>query len=48
MKGVSEMFGFSAGDLLFIALIGGLIWGLLLLAKRARREKKDKDTSASS
>lgn len=41
------MFGYSAGDLLFIGLVGGLIWGLLLLANRGRKVKKDKDTLSS-
>ena len=42
------MSGISAGDMLFIVLVGGLIWGILLLVNRGRREKKDKDTSPSS
>lgn len=42
------MFGYSAGDLLFIVLVGGLIWGLLLLVNRGRKVKKDKDAPSSS
>jgi len=42
------MFGFSAGDLLFIVLVGGLIWVLLFLAGHGRKVKKDKDDSSLS
>jgi hypothetical protein len=45
MKGVPDMPGFSAGDILFIVLVGGLIWGIMLLVNRARRAKSDKDSS---
>lgn len=37
--------GISAGDVLFIVLVGGLIWGIMLLVNRARRAKNDKDSS---
>jgi hypothetical protein len=39
------MSGFSVGDILFIVLIGGLIWGIMLLVNRARRARSDKDSS---
>lgn len=39
---------FSAGDFLFIVLIGGLIWGIMLLVNRARRAKSDKDSPPPS
>jgi hypothetical protein len=48
MKGVHEMTEVSAGDLLFILLVGVLIGGILLLAKQVRRVKKEKDTSPPS
>jgi hypothetical protein len=38
------MSGFSVADILFIVLIGGLIWGIMLLVNRARRAKSDKDS----
>jgi hypothetical protein len=39
------MTGTSAGDILFIVLVGGLIWGIMLLVNRARRTKSEKDLS---
>jgi len=45
MKGVSDMSGVSAGDILFIVLVGGIIWGIMLLVNRSRRRKSDKDSS---
>jgi hypothetical protein len=39
------MSGISAGDMLFILLVGVLIGGILLLVNRARRGKKEKDAS---
>ena len=32
----------SAGDILFILLIGALIFGIMLLVNRSRESKKDK------
>jgi hypothetical protein len=47
--GGPEMSGFAAGDMLFIVLVGGLIWGILFLVNRGRKAKKNKvDTSSSS
>ena len=37
------MSGISAGDILFILLIGGLIAGIMLLVNRSRQDKKDKN-----
>lgn len=45
MKGVPDMSGISAGDILFVLLVGGLIWGIMLLVNRARRTNGDKDSS---
>jgi hypothetical protein len=45
MKGVPDMSGISAGDILFIVLVGGLIWGIMLFVNSARHRKNDKDSS---
>lgn len=42
------MSGLSAGDMLFILLVGVLIGGILLLVKHARKVKKEKDASPPS
>lgn len=42
------MSGISAGDILFIVLVGGLIWGIMLMVNRARTAKNKKDASPPS
>lgn len=37
------MSGVSAGDILFILLIGGLIAGIMTLVNRTRQGKKDRN-----
>jgi hypothetical protein len=45
MKGNPDMSAISAGDILFIVLVGALIWGIMLLVNSARHRKNNKDPS---